>query len=148
MVLKAASVQTSTEGRVNWRNIAITLIDRVAGNDTRRLTLPLPAPQNPPQEGGIVRNKLFVILGLLLTPPFTAYAQTKADVKQQFPMAHQHSPRFLQIVNESRKRVRETNVDEVKRDWIEAKNLSSSMCARGASFPRTICRGQFISARE
>ena len=29
-------------------------------------------------------------------------------------MAHQHSPRFLQIVNESRKRVRETNVDEVK----------------------------------
>ena len=29
-------------------------------------------------------------------------------------MAHQHSPRFLQIVDESRKRIRETNVDEVK----------------------------------
>src|SRR5512144_2011531 len=29
-------------------------------------------------------------------------------------MAHQHSPRFLQIVNESRKRVHETNVDDVK----------------------------------
>ncbi len=29
-------------------------------------------------------------------------------------MAHQHSPRFLKIVDESRKRVRETNVDEVK----------------------------------
>jgi rhodanese-related sulfurtransferase len=29
-------------------------------------------------------------------------------------MAHQHAPRFLQIVNDARKRVRETNVDEVK----------------------------------
>lgn len=29
-------------------------------------------------------------------------------------MAHQHSPRFLQIVNDARKRVRETNVEEVK----------------------------------
>ena len=30
-------------------------------------------------------------------------------------MAHQHSPRFLKIVEESRKRVREISVDEVKR---------------------------------
>ena len=29
-------------------------------------------------------------------------------------MAHQHSPRFLNIVNDARSRVRETNVDEVK----------------------------------
>ena len=29
-------------------------------------------------------------------------------------MAHQHSPRFLKIVEESRKRVRENSVDEVK----------------------------------
>ena len=29
-------------------------------------------------------------------------------------MAQQHAPRFLQIVNDARKRVRETNVDEVK----------------------------------
>jgi rhodanese-related sulfurtransferase len=29
-------------------------------------------------------------------------------------MAHQHSPRFLKIVDESRKQIRETNVDEVK----------------------------------
>ena len=29
-------------------------------------------------------------------------------------MAHQHSARFLQLVNESRKRVRETNVEDVK----------------------------------
>ncbi len=29
-------------------------------------------------------------------------------------MAHQHSPRFLQIVNDAKKRVRETTVDEVK----------------------------------
>ncbi|HET7442886.1 MAG TPA: rhodanese-like domain-containing protein [Terriglobales bacterium] len=30
-------------------------------------------------------------------------------------MAHQHTPRFLKIVEEAKKRVRETNVDEVKR---------------------------------
>jgi rhodanese-related sulfurtransferase len=29
-------------------------------------------------------------------------------------MAHQHSPRFLKIVDDARKRVRETNVDAVK----------------------------------
>ena len=29
-------------------------------------------------------------------------------------MAHQHSPQFLKIVDEARKRVRETTVDEVK----------------------------------
>jgi hypothetical protein len=57
------------------------------------LTLPLPAPQNPPKEGGIMRSKLFVILGLLLTLPLTANAQTKAAVKQ-VPMADQLFPRF------------------------------------------------------
>jgi rhodanese-related sulfurtransferase len=30
-------------------------------------------------------------------------------------MAHQHSPRFLQIVNDAKKRIRETTVDEVKK---------------------------------
>lgn len=30
-------------------------------------------------------------------------------------MAHHHSPRFLAIVDDARKRVRETNVDDVKR---------------------------------
>lgn len=29
-------------------------------------------------------------------------------------MAHHHSPRFLQIVNDAKQRVRETNVEEVK----------------------------------
>ena len=29
-------------------------------------------------------------------------------------MAHQHSARFLKIVDETRKRIRETNVDDVK----------------------------------
>ena len=29
-------------------------------------------------------------------------------------MAHQHSPRFLQIVNDAKKRVRETNVADIK----------------------------------
>ena len=30
-------------------------------------------------------------------------------------MAHQHSPRFLEIVNDAKKRVRETTVEDVKR---------------------------------
>jgi rhodanese-related sulfurtransferase len=30
------------------------------------------------------------------------------------PMAHQHPPRFLKIVDDAKTRVRETNVDEVK----------------------------------
>ena len=30
-------------------------------------------------------------------------------------MAHQHPPRFLKIVDEARSRIRETNVDEVKK---------------------------------
>jgi rhodanese-related sulfurtransferase len=29
-------------------------------------------------------------------------------------MAHKHSPRFLQLVNDAKKRVRETTVDEIK----------------------------------
>lgn len=61
-----------------------------------------------------MRSKLFLILGLVLTLALTVNAQTKADVKQESSTARQHSPRFLQIVNESRKRVRETSVDEVK----------------------------------
>ena len=61
-----------------------------------------------------MRSKLFLILGLVLTLALTVNAQTKADVKQESSTARQHSPRFLQIVNESRKRVRETTVDEVK----------------------------------
>ncbi len=64
-----------------------------------------------------MRNELFGILGilgLLLTLTLTASAQTTADVKQESSVAHQHSARFLQLVNESRKRVRETNVEDVK----------------------------------
>ena len=63
-----------------------------------------------------MRSKLLpnLILGLVLTLALTVNAQTKADVKQESSTARQHSPRFLQIVNESRKRVRETSVDEVK----------------------------------
>ena len=30
-------------------------------------------------------------------------------------MAHQHPPRFLKIVDDAKTRVRETNVDEVKK---------------------------------
>jgi len=33
-------------------------------------------------------------------------------------MAHQHSPRFLKIVEDTRKRIRETSIDEVK-SWLD-----------------------------
>ena len=58
-----------------------------------------------------MRSKLSLMLGLLPTLALTVNTQT---VKQESSMAHQHSPRFLQIVNESRKRVRETTVEDVK----------------------------------
>jgi len=61
-----------------------------------------------------MRNESFGNLGLLLTLALAAYAQTTAGVKQESSMAHTHSPRFLQLVNESRKHVRETNVEDVK----------------------------------
>ena len=61
-----------------------------------------------------MRSKGFPILGLVLALAVAASAQTEAGVKQEVSVAHQQSPRFLQIVNESRKRVRETSVDEVK----------------------------------
>ena len=61
-----------------------------------------------------MRSNLFLVLWMVLMLALTANAQTKADVKQEVSTTHQHSPRFLQIVNESRKRVREANVDEVK----------------------------------
>jgi rhodanese-related sulfurtransferase len=74
------------------------------------LTLPSSA-RRIHQKGGIMRSKLFLIIGLLPILALTVNAQT---VKQESSMPDQRSPRFLQIVNESRKRVRETNVDEVK----------------------------------
>jgi rhodanese-related sulfurtransferase len=50
----------------------------------------------------------------LLLPVLTANAQTRPEARQESSMAQQHSPRFLQLVDETRKRVRETNADEVK----------------------------------
>src|SRR6266480_2479617 len=35
-------------------------------------------------------------------------------MRKRHPMAHQHSARFLQIVDDARKRVREASVDDVK----------------------------------
>ena len=55
-----------------------------------------------------------LIFWLVLMLAVTLNAQTKAEAKQESSTVHQLSPRFLQIVNESRKRVRETSVDEVK----------------------------------
>jgi rhodanese-related sulfurtransferase len=36
-------------------------------------------------------------------------------LRKESLMAHQHPPRFLKIVDDAKKRVRETNVDEVKK---------------------------------
>ncbi len=38
-------------------------------------------------------------------------------------MAHQHPPRFLKIVDDARSRVRETNVDEVKKRLDRGENF-------------------------
>ena len=38
-------------------------------------------------------------------------------------MAHQHPPRFLSIVDDARKRIRETNVDEVKKRMDRGDNF-------------------------
>ena len=59
-------------------------------------------------------TKLFLVLGLVLMLAMTLNAPTNADAKAKSAPAHPLSPRFLQIVNESRKRVRETTVEEVK----------------------------------
>ena len=59
-----------------------------------------------------MRSRLFSMMLALV--PALALAANPQTAKQEFPTAHQHSPRFLQMVNESRSRVRETNADEVK----------------------------------
>jgi rhodanese-related sulfurtransferase len=41
------------------------------------------------------------------------YPETKS--RKEIAMAHQHPPRFLKIVDDARSRIRETNVDEVKK---------------------------------
>jgi rhodanese-related sulfurtransferase len=38
-------------------------------------------------------------------------------------MAHQHSPRFLQLVDDARSRIRETSIDEVKRKLDDGENF-------------------------
>jgi rhodanese-related sulfurtransferase len=39
-------------------------------------------------------------------------------------MAHQHSPRFLQIVNDAKRRVREVNVEDVKQMLDRGENFT------------------------
>ena len=52
----------------------------------------------------------------------------------------QHAPRFLQIVNDARGRVKETNVDDVKARSIAARSSFSWTSARKANSPRDIFR--------
>ena len=70
-----------------------------------------------------MRSNLFLILGMALTMVLPGDAQTQADAKHEVSTAHQHSPRFLQLVNESRKHVRETRAEEVKAKLDRGENL-------------------------
>ena len=58
-----------------------------------------------------MRSKIVLMLGLL---PMLALSANSQTVKQESSVPRQHSTRFLQLVNESKKHVRETNADEVK----------------------------------
>jgi rhodanese-related sulfurtransferase len=44
-----------------------------------------------------------------------AFSTAATMYRKEIAMAHQHPPRFLKIVDEARSRIRETNVDEVKK---------------------------------
>ena len=44
-------------------------------------------------------------------------------LRKEYFMAHQHPPRFLKIVDDARARIRETNVDEVKRRMDRGDNF-------------------------
>ncbi|HUK23500.1 MAG TPA: rhodanese-like domain-containing protein [Terriglobales bacterium] len=68
-------------------------------------------------------------------------------------MAHQHSPRFLQIVEDAKQRIRETNVDEVK-DRLDRKDKFTLVDVREESeyaadhLPGAIHLGKGIIERD
>ena len=62
-------------------------------------------------------------------------------------MGHQHPPRFLGIVDDAKKRVRETTVDAVKTRLDRATNFCWSTFARKANTRKITCRAQFIWAK-
>lgn len=67
-----------------------------------------------------MRSKIVLMLGLL---PMLALSANSQTVKQESSVPRQHSTRFLQLVNESKKHVRETNADEVKAKLDRGKKL-------------------------
>jgi len=67
-----------------------------------------------------MRSKIALMLGLL---PMLALSANSQTVKQESSVPRQHSTRFLQLVNESKKHVRETNADEVKAKLDRGKKL-------------------------
>jgi len=68
-------------------------------------------------------------------------------------LAHQHSPRFLQIVEDAKQRIRETNVDEVK-DRLDRKDKFTLVDVREESeyaadhLPGAIHLGKGIIERD
>jgi rhodanese-related sulfurtransferase len=44
-----------------------------------------------------------------------AFSTAETVYRKETAMAHQHPPRFLKIVDDARSRIRETNVEEVKK---------------------------------
>jgi hypothetical protein len=63
-------------------------------------------------------------------------------------MAHQHPPRFLKIVDDAKKRVRETNVDAVKTRMDRGdKFVLVDVREERVNTPRTIFPAPFIWAK-
>ena len=62
-------------------------------------------------------------------------------------MAHQHPPRFLKIVDDAKTRVRETNVEEVKKRMDRGEKFTWWTCVKRANLPKIIFPARFIWVR-
>ena len=61
--------------------------------------------------------------------------------------AHQHSARFLKVVEDAKQRIRETTIDDVKARLDRRRSSFWLMSGKRANMPRIIFRGQFTWAR-
>ena len=62
-------------------------------------------------------------------------------------MAHQHPPRFLKIVDDAKTRVRETNVEQVKRKMDRGEKFMLVDVREESEFAKDICPAQFTWAK-
>jgi len=59
-----------------------------------------------------------------------------------------HAPQFLKLVNDAKKKIKETKVADVKRRADAGEKLSSWTCAKTTNGRRDIFPGPFIWAKE